>query len=87
MIELVSAQNRRISSLRSIPQVGKGKRVVVGFSGGVDSAVASFALKQAGYDVLGIYMKNWDEKEEGFCNADQEESEARQVRDDVFIFD
>jgi tRNA U34 2-thiouridine synthase MnmA/TrmU len=53
--------------------------VVVGFSGGVDSALTAFSLKHAGYDVLGVYMKNWDEKEEGFCNAEQEEKEARQV--------
>lgn len=54
-------------------------RVVVGLSGGVDSAVSAWLLKQQGYDVVGVFMKNWEEDDDnGICTA---ESDWRDVRD------
>ncbi len=54
-------------------------RVVAGMSGGVDSSVAALLLKRQGYDVVGVFMKNWEEADEnGVCAA---ESDWRDVRD------
>lgn len=55
------------------------ERVVVGMSGGVDSSVTAALLKDQGYDVVGVFMKNWEEKDEnGTCTS---ESDWRDVRD------
>lgn len=61
-------------------------RVVVGMSGGVDSAVSALLLKQAGYDVLGVFMKNWEEKdEEGVCTSESDWQDVRQVCETIGI--
>lgn len=61
-------------------------RVVVGLSGGVDSAVAALLLCQQGYRVEAIFMKNWDEDDtEEYCPAAQDLRDAQRVADRLGI--
>ncbi|MDP4091390.1 MAG: tRNA 2-thiouridine(34) synthase MnmA [Bacillota bacterium] len=62
------------------------KRVIVGMSGGVDSSVAALLLKEQGYDVIGVFMKNWDEKDdEGLCTVVEDYEDMRRVCDQIGI--
>ncbi|HEY3643771.1 MAG TPA: tRNA 2-thiouridine(34) synthase MnmA [Gammaproteobacteria bacterium] len=55
-------------------------RVIVGLSGGVDSAVAALLLKQQGYQVEGLFMDNWEDGEDDtYCTAAEDFQDARQV--------
>lgn len=61
-------------------------RVVVGMSGGVDSAVSALLLKRAGYDVVGVFMKNWEEKDEdGVCTSENDWKDVQNVCDKIDI--
>jgi tRNA-specific 2-thiouridylase len=54
-------------------------RVIVGMSGGVDSSVSALLLLQAGYEVHGLFMHNWAEDEEGYCQSAEDYQDARAV--------
>jgi tRNA-specific 2-thiouridylase len=63
-----------------------GQRVVVGLSGGVDSAVTAWLLKQQGYDVIGIFMKNWEDDDDSeYCSSNIDFVDAAAVADVVGI--
>lgn len=65
--------------------ITKGK-VVVGMSGGVDSSVSAFLLKEQGYEVHGLFMKNWEyDDTELYCHSAQDVYDAKQVADKIGI--
>ncbi len=58
------------------------KRVVVGLSGGVDSAVSAWLLKRQGHEVVGIFMKNWDDDDDSeYCSSNIDFVDAAAVAD------
>lgn len=62
------------------------KRIVVGMSGGVDSSVSALLLKQQGHDVVGLFMKNWeDDDTEEYCSSRQDLVDAVAVADRIGI--
>lgn len=62
------------------------KTVVVGLSGGVDSSVAAYLLKQQGYNVIGLFMLNWEEMDEnGNCTAEQDFEDVKRVANKIGI--
>ncbi|QDO91632.1 tRNA 2-thiouridine(34) synthase MnmA [Dolosigranulum pigrum] len=61
-------------------------RVVVGMSGGVDSSATALKLKHEGYDVVGIFMKNWDDTDEnGVCTATEDYKDVQAVANQIGI--
>jgi len=61
-------------------------RVVVGLSGGVDSAVSAWLLKQQGFEVVGLFMKNWeDDDDDEYCSSRQDLIDAAAVADVIGI--
>ena len=62
------------------------KTVVVGMSGGVDSSVSALLLKQQGYNVIGLFMKNWEEQDDkGHCTAEEDYEDVRKVCNKIGI--
>ena len=66
--------------------MSKNKRVVLGMSGGVDSSVAAILLKEQGYEVIGVFMKNWEEKDDnGNCMAEEDYKDVIAVAEQLDI--
>ena len=61
-------------------------RIVVGMSGGVDSSVAAYLMHREGHEVIGVFMKNWDEQDDsGVCTAERDWADVRSVCDVIGI--
>jgi tRNA-uridine 2-sulfurtransferase len=62
------------------------ERVVVGMSGGVDSSVAALLAKRAGYEVVGLFMKNWeDDDDDEYCSTRQDLVDAAAAADVIGV--
>jgi tRNA-uridine 2-sulfurtransferase len=65
---------------------GAKKRVVIGMSGGVDSSVAAWLLKEQGYEVIGLFMKNWEDDDDSeYCSARIDWIDAASVADVIGV--
>lgn len=62
------------------------KTIIVGMSGGVDSSVTALILKQMGHEVIGVFMKNWEEVDEnGKCHAEEDYKDVEKVCEKIGI--
>jgi len=62
------------------------KKVVIGMSGGVDSSVSAWLLKEQGYEVVGLFMKNWEDDDDSeYCSTRQDWIDAASVADVVGV--
>ncbi|PHY05666.1 MAG: tRNA 2-thiouridine(34) synthase MnmA [Alcaligenaceae bacterium] len=75
-----------MNSLVSARPTARKKRVVVGMSGGVDSSVTAWLLKEQGYEVIGLFMKNWEDDDDSeYCSTRQDWLDAASVADLVGV--
>ena len=62
------------------------EKIIVGMSGGVDSSVAALLLQRAGFEVVGLFMKNWeDDDDDEYCSTRQDLIDCAAVADVIGI--
>src|SRR6202035_3244922 len=71
--------------MQSLPDPKLAGTVIVGMSGGVDSAVAALLLQRSGYAVQGLFMSNWEDDDDAYCTTADDFQDARRVCDTLGI--
>ena len=71
--------------MQSLPDLNLAGTVIVGMSGGVDSAVAALLLQRAGHAVQGLFMSNWEDDDDAYCTSAADFQDARRVCDKLGI--
>src|ERR1700689_4853434 len=71
--------------MQSLPDPKLAGTVIVGMSGGVDSAVAALLLQRAGYAVQGLFMSNWEDDDDSYCTTATDFQDARRVCETLAI--
>ncbi|TNH04130.1 tRNA 2-thiouridine(34) synthase MnmA [Testudinibacter sp. TR-2022] len=86
-MSLISATFEKLNPLSDAQKtLNAGKKVIVGMSGGVDSSVSAYILQQQGYQVEGLFMKNWEEDDDSdYCTAATDLADAQAVCDKLGI--
>lgn len=75
-----------MNTTNNLSSQSKDLKVIVGISGGVDSSVSAYLLKQQGYQVEGLFMKNWEEDDsDEYCSAAEDLKDAQAVCDKLGI--
>ncbi|TNH07110.1 tRNA 2-thiouridine(34) synthase MnmA [Testudinibacter sp. TR-2022] len=86
-MSLISATFEKLNPLSDAQKaLNAAKKVIVGMSGGVDSSVSAYILQQQGYQVEGLFMKNWEEDDDSdYCTATTDLADAQAVCDKLGI--
>lgn len=85
-IKMKNIQKRRNILFLMFDNSMKKIKVIVGMSGGVDSSVAAYLLREQGYEVEGLFMKNWEQDDTaGYCAAAEDLADAQKVCDQLGI--
>ena len=62
------------------------EKIIVGMSGGVDSSISAIILKDMGFNIKGLFMKNWEEDDhDGNCNAKNDYQDAKRMESQTLI--